>query len=185
MVQRGRRRGHFHCVSNTEMCNIIPACLNFLGILAASHIHSALACQSAIFGKIGKNYRNLAGGIFHYSVYWPRVAWRLANYPLVRHRGEVMRYMNGCGSTWCLGCSDSSVASASYLKNVPVCYAARHSSLLFLTFNLFDLKSRTHPPCWWFPIRCPNYDNQLAFDWQYLLQGHVVLLKHPAFFGSF
>ena len=51
------------------MCKIIPACLNFPGIVAASHLHSAPACQSAIFGKIGKYYPNLAGTILHGSVH--------------------------------------------------------------------------------------------------------------------
>ena len=40
----------------------------FVGIVAASHLHSDPACQSAIFGKIGKNYRNSAGTILHHSV---------------------------------------------------------------------------------------------------------------------
>ena len=39
------------------MRKIIPACLNFCGIVADRQLHSAPACQSAIFGKIGKNYR--------------------------------------------------------------------------------------------------------------------------------
>ena len=47
------------------MCKIIPACLNFPGIVAASHLHSAPACQSVIFRKIGKDYCNLCGIILH------------------------------------------------------------------------------------------------------------------------
>ena len=50
------------------MCKIIPACLNFRGTVAANEWLSAPACQSAIFGKIGRNYRNLAGTILHSSV---------------------------------------------------------------------------------------------------------------------
>ena len=48
------------------VCKIIPACLNFRGTVTANWLLSA--CQSAIFGNIGRNYRNLAGTILHHSV---------------------------------------------------------------------------------------------------------------------
>ena len=52
----------------TEVCKIIQACLNFRGTVAANWLLSATACQSAIFGKIGKKTINLAGIILHLSV---------------------------------------------------------------------------------------------------------------------
>ena len=52
----------------TAVCKIIPACLNFRGTVAANQCLSATICLSAIFGKIGRNYRNLAGTILHNSV---------------------------------------------------------------------------------------------------------------------
>ena len=50
------------------MCKIIQACSNFRGTVAANWLLSATACQSAIFGKIGKKTINLAGIILHLSV---------------------------------------------------------------------------------------------------------------------
>ena len=52
----------------TEVCKIIQACSNFRGTVAANWLLSATACQSAIFGKIGKKTINLAGIILHLSV---------------------------------------------------------------------------------------------------------------------
>ena len=52
----------------TEVCKIIQACSNFCSTMAANWLLSATACQSAIFGKIGKKTINLAGIILHLSV---------------------------------------------------------------------------------------------------------------------
>ena len=54
---------------STEVCKIIPVCLNFRGTVAANWHLSATACQSAIFGKIDINYCNLSGTILHLSVF--------------------------------------------------------------------------------------------------------------------
>ena len=43
----------------TEMCKIIPACLNFLGIVAANQFHSAPACQVPI-SHFRKDWRKLS-----------------------------------------------------------------------------------------------------------------------------
>ena len=56
--------------SYTEMGRIIPI---IGGRVAASLPLSATACQSAIFGKFDRNYRNLAGTILHISVHWDYV----------------------------------------------------------------------------------------------------------------
>ena len=54
----------------TEVCKIIPVCSNFRVTVAANRLHSATACQTAIFGKICKKTINLAGIILHLSVVW-------------------------------------------------------------------------------------------------------------------
>ena len=55
-------------VAITEACKIIPVCLNFRGLAPASLSKQPQHAKSAIFAKIGRKTRNLAGTILHNSV---------------------------------------------------------------------------------------------------------------------
>ena len=58
----------FSGVKATEVCKIIPACLNFRGLAPASLSYQPQPAKSAIFAKIDGKTRNLAGIILHHSV---------------------------------------------------------------------------------------------------------------------
>ena len=68
LTEIGSGAFHTSAICSTEVCKIIQACSNFRGTVAANWLLSATACQSAIFGKIGKKTINLAGIILHLSV---------------------------------------------------------------------------------------------------------------------
>ena len=52
----------------TPLCKIIPACLNFRGLVPANLSNQPQPAKSAIFGKIGGETINLAGTFLHNGV---------------------------------------------------------------------------------------------------------------------